>query len=263
MKRMLLIPFLILSVLIPCGNAKCAAANNLRAKNDCYGWYFKKGENGSQPPLPSEFYFIKKHRAYYLNEKVKDDDKVIYLTFDAGYENGNIEKILDAMKAHNAKGAFFVLGNLIRKNPELVKRMVNEGHLVCNHTSSHKDMSKVESKEKFEKELNELSELMKEYCGSEISPFYRPPEGKFSELNLIHACELGYKTIFWSCAYADWDNACQPSPKAAMTKLMSRLHNGEILLLHPTSDTNAEIMDKLLTDLEAQGYRFGNLYELD
>lgn len=262
MKRSLIILLLLFTVISRTGNAICAAADKTSASNDCYSWYCKKGKVGGQPPLPSEFSFIKDYGGYYLDEDAKDNDKVIYLTFDAGYENGNIERILDIMKEHNAKGAFFVLGNLIKRNTDLVKRMVDEGHLVCNHTASHKDMTNVGTKEEFESELSELNNLMTQYCGTTVAPFYRPPEGKFSKQNLSYANELGYKTIFWSCAYADWDNACQPSPDSAYKKLMSRLHNGEVLLLHPTSSTNAAILDKLLSTLEEQGYRFGSLYEL-
>ena len=230
--------------------------------NKTYNWYCKKAESGCQPPLPSEFSFIKEHGGYYLDEDATDSDKVIYLTFDAGYENGNIEKILDILKRHDASGAFFILKNLITKNTDVVKRMVNEGHLVCNHTANHKDMTKTCSIEEFKAELDELNSLMLEYVGCETCPFYRPPEGKFNRNNLMWANELGYKTVFWSCAYDDWDNNRQMSSGKAMEKLTSRLHNGEVLLLHPTSSTNAAILDELLTKLENIGYRFGSLYEL-
>lgn len=233
----------------------------MNAKRSC-NWYCKKTEIGCQPPLPPEFSFIKEHGGYYLDEDASDSDKVIYLTFDAGYENGNIEKILDTLKKHDATGAFFILKNLITKNTDLVKRMVNEGHLVCNHTANHKDMTKMGSIENFKAELDELSAIMLEYVGHELCPFYRPPEGKFNRDNLMWANELGYKTIFWSCAYDDWDNSRQMSNENAMNKLMSRLHNGEVLLLHPTSSTNAAILDEFMTRLENMGYRFGNLFEL-
>lgn len=228
-----------------------------------YNWYCKKSVNGQQPTLPEEFSFIEAHGGYYIDKNVENrEDKVIYLTFDCGYENGNVEKILGILKAHNAKGAFFVLGNIIKRNTALVKRMCNDGHLVCNHTVSHKNMTKIASIEDFREELDALNEIMKEYCGCELAPFYRPPEGCFSEQNLIWASEIGYKTIFWSCAYDDWDNNRQMSSEKAMEKLTSRLHNGEVLLLHPTSATNASILDELLTYLEREGYRFGTLYEL-
>ena len=240
------------------GGSEIGALKN----SNCFNWYCKKSESGNPPPLPTEFTFIKEYGGYYLDEDATEDDKVIYLTFDCGYENGNIEKILDTLKKHDASGAFFVLKNLVKKNPELVTRMVNEGHLVCNHTSNHKDMTKMTSIEEFRKELDELNDVMLENVGHGLCPFYRPPEGRFNLENLKWASELGYKTIFWSCAYDDWDNNRQMSCEKAMNKLMSRLHNGEVLLLHPTSSTNAAILDEFLTTLTGMGYRFGNLYEL-
>ncbi len=254
---------LLLALAIPTvGKASGATEIDVIKGTGAYSWYCKKSESGAQPPLPSEFSFIKEQGGYYLDEDASEDDKVIYLTFDAGYENGNVAKTLDVLKAHQATGAFFVLSHLIKNDTSLVKRMTEEGHLVCNHTASHRDMTRLGSKEEFEKELTELDSIMKEYCGCSLSPFYRPPEGRFNEQNLIWARELGYKTVFWSCAYDDWDNGRQMPPERAMNKLLSRLHNGEVLLLHPTSSTNAEILDSFLTRLENEGYRFGNLYEL-
>ncbi len=248
-------------LLVFCMLPTAAWGATMNANRTC-NWYCMKTESGCQPPLPTEFSFIKEHGGYYLDEDASDSDKVIYLTFDAGYENGNIEKILDIMKKHDASGAFFVLKNLITKNTDLVTRMVNEGHLVCNHTANHKDMTKMCSIQEFKAELDELNAVMLKCIGRELCPFYRPPEGKFNRDNLMWANELGYKTIFWSCAYDDWDNNRQMSNEKAMDKLMSRLHNGEVLLLHPTSSTNAAILDEFMTTLEGKGYRFGNLYEL-
>lgn len=247
---------LILSLVMP------LTVNAASKTNTCYNWYCKKAGNGEAPPLPEEFSFIKEYGGYYLDENAVENDKVIYLTFDAGYENGNIERILDILKKHNARSAFFVLSNLITRNTALVSRMAEDGHLVCNHTASHKDMTRVCSKEEFKAELDRLNSLLTEYCGIEASPFYRPPEGRFNIENLKWAHELGYKTVFWSCAYDDWDNGRQMSGDKAMEKLIARLHNGEVLLLHPTSSTNAAILDELLTALENRGYRFGTLYEL-
>ena len=184
---------------------------------------------------------------------------MVYLTFDAGYENGNVEKILDVLKTENVKGAFFILGNLITRNTELVKRMADEGHTVCNHTVHHKDMTKVSSKEEFSAELCALEELYREYTGKEMAKYYRPPEGKYDEKTLAYANELGYKTIFWSLAYADWDNNKQPSIEKAMKILLDNMHNGAVILLHPTSATNAAIIGELIRTLKAEGYRFGEL----
>lgn len=227
-----------------------------------YNWYCKNNKDHTPPTVDAPMAFIKKYHAYYINDKVKDKDKVIYLTFDAGYTNGNVEKVLDALKKHKATGAFFILDNLIVRNPELVKRMDAEGHMVCNHTKSHPDMTKITDKDTFSAQLTSLSKHYKELTGKDMVKVYRPPEGRFSEDNLRIADELGYKTVFWSFAYADWDNNRQMAKDDAMKKILAHTHNGEIMLLHPTSATNAAILDDLLTELEKEGYRFGSLEEL-
>ena len=226
-----------------------------------YNWYCKHS-GAEKPVIDPEMSFILDHGGYYLDENAADDDKVIYLTFDAGYENGNIEKILDALKKHKAKAAFFILGHLIEANTDLVFRMANEGHTVCNHTADHKDMSKIGSQEDFNAELQKLSDIYYKYTGLQLAKYYRPPEGKFTEKNLEYADNAGYKTIFWSFAYADWDNDNQPDVDKAIEKILSNTHNGEIILLHPTSSTNAAILDTLLSEWESKGYRFGTLDEL-
>lgn len=233
------------------------------SSSECH-WYIKKNDSHSQPPLPSEFSFIEDYGGYYLDRDHGDDctEKVIYLTFDAGYENGNVEKTLDILKKHNATGCFFILENLVRRNTDLVKRMFDEGHTVANHTMKHKNMAKITDKKEIETELVGLEQLCLELVGDKPAKLYRPPEGSFSEDNLKIVNELGYKTIFWSFAYADWDNDKQMSPDNALSKLLSHTHNGEILLLHPTSSTNAKILDEYLTRLEADGYRFASLEEL-
>lgn len=233
------------------------------AKNGELRWYCKPNESHTQPPIPSEFSFVEKYGGVFIDREHNDDcaDKVIYLTFDVGYENGNVAKILDTLKKHNATGTFFVLENVIRRDTELVKRMFSEGHTVANHTMSHKNMANAD-RAAFESELYGLEKLCKELTGGTMAKLYRPPEGCFSENNMKILSDMGYKTIFWSCAYADWDNDKQPSPESALKKLTTRLHNGEILLLHPTSATNAAILDDFLTHLEAQGYRIGSIEEL-
>lgn len=231
--------------------------------NESASWYVMRKKDHSLPPLESRFEYIKKYNAYYADENAaKNGDKVIYLTFDAGYENGNVERILDTLKKHNAVGAFFVLENIVKREPELIKRMAAEGHLICNHTATHPDMTKLTDKSRFEAQLSSLETTVREVCGVECAKFYRPPQGKFSEQNLKYASELGYKTIFWSFAYADWDNDRQPSKDEAIKKIMDNIHCGEIMLLHPTSKTNADILDTVLTELSANGYRFASLTEL-
>ena len=189
-------------------------------------------------------------------------EPVLYLTFDAGYENGFTAQILDTLKAHNAPAVFFLVGNYLEKEPELVKRMVEEGHTVGNHTWTHPDMSAISDKAAFQKELEQVETRFQEITGQELAKYYRPPQGNYSEDNLKLAKELGYKTVFWSLAYADWDNSKQPTAEEAFSKLIPRVHNGAVVLLHSTSKTNAAILDELLTRWEDLGYRFAPIEEL-
>lgn len=258
----------LLLLVVLCISAATVRGNAMSAEAPCYkeetayNWYCKKNAEHKAPDLPPEFTFVEECGGYFVDRNASEEDKVIYLTFDAGYENGNVEKILDALKAHNASGAFFVLSNLIKRCPDLVKRMKEDGNLVCNHTASHKDMTRVKDLKSFKEELDKLNTMYNELTGLELDKFYRPPEGRFSEENLKFADDIGYKTIFWSFAYADWDNNKQPDPDKAFEKIMAHTHNGMVILLHPTSATNAAIMDRLLTAWEKDGYRFGSLYEL-
>ena len=189
-------------------------------------------------------------------------DKVLFLTFDAGYENGCTARILDTLKKHNVPAAFFLVGNYIEKNADLVRRMVTEGHTVGNHTMHHYDMSKLAEPAAFSKELEDLEELYQETVGKPMEKYYRPPQGIYSEENLRQAKELGYKTVFWSLAYVDWNNDSQPTPEQAFSKLIPRVHNGAVVLLHSTPTTNAAILDELLTKWEDLGYTFGTLDQL-
>lgn len=234
------------------------------AKESGMNWYCVRNKQHKQPRADAALSMVEKYAGFYIDHKHGDNDeeKVIYLTFDAGYENGNIAKILDVMKEEKVTGAFFILKNLVLKNPELVSRMAEEGHLVCNHTASHKDMTRCASIEEFQKELDELEQIYTDATGRKLSPYYRPPEGRFNEENMKFAQALGYQTIFWSFAYADWDNDRQMSPTEAKEKIFSNLHNGEVMLLHPTSATNAAILKDVIRQLKQEGYRFGTLDEL-
>ena len=189
-------------------------------------------------------------------------EPVIYLTFDAGYENGCTEKILDVLKKQEVPAAFFLVGNYMERNADLVRRMVAEGHTVGNHTMHHPDMSKITDEAAFQKELEDLEALYEQVTGQKLPKYYRPPQGIYSQENLKMAQALGYKTVFWSLAYVDWNNDAQPSKEEAFSKLIPRIHNGAVVLLHSTSQTNAEILDELLTKWKEMGYRFGTLDEL-
>ena len=182
--------------------------------------------------------------------------------FDCGYENGNTPAILDALQKHQAPAAFFVVGNFLSDQPDLVKRMAAEGHIVGNHTWSHPDMSKISTQEAFSEELNRVSALYQETTSQEMVKYYRPPQGKYSTQNLQMAKDLGYQTFFWSLAYVDWYQDQQPTHEEAFKKLTGRIHPGAIVLLHNTSSTNAEILDELLTKWEEMGYSFGSLDQL-
>ena len=157
-------------------------------------WYFKPAKDGNQPVLsPESSGFLDKYDVIAMGSK---DTKKIYLTFDAGYENGNVEKILDVLKDKNVQGAFFILPQLSKENKELLIRMKNEGHLICNHTKTHRDISKLSGFEEFKAELEEAEAIYKEAVGFDMDKYYRPPEGRFSEENLKWATELGYKTVY-------------------------------------------------------------------
>ena len=197
--------------------------------------------------------------AYYVGDT---SQKVLYLTFDCGYENGCTERILDALKKHNAPAAFFVVGHMIESAPDLIRRMVSEGHIVGNHTYHHPDMSAISDQAAFQEELESLEALYQETVGEELPRYYRPPQGKYSEENLRQAQALGYQTVLWSLAYVDWYTDDQPTAEEAYAKLLPRIHNGAIVLLHSTSETNAEILDDLLTKWEEMGYTFASLDEL-
>ena len=202
---------------------------------------------------------LKAYDAVYIGDTSR---KVLYLTFDAGYENGSTEKILDVLKAQQVPAAFFLVGNYMEKNADLVRRMVEEGHIVGNHTMHHYDMSKLTEQSAFAKELKDLEILFHEITGKEMPKFYRPPQGLYSEENLKMAKDLGYKTVFWSLAYVDWNNDDQPSREEALGKLIPRTHPGAVVLLHSTSKTNAEILEELIGKWKEEGYTFGTVEEL-
>ena len=222
-------------------------------------WGLGFGKEGQPPTAAVSATELKKYDAYYIDET---QDKVIYLTFDAGFEAGYTPQILEALKKHNVKATFFVVGNYLETRPDLVKQMVEEGHTVGNHTYHHPDMSKISTLESFQSEMEQVEQLYQSITGQSMKKFYRPPQGKYSKENLEMAKQLGYKTFFWSLAYVDWYQDKQPSHEEAYKKLLGRIHPGSIVLLHSTSKTNAEIMDELLTKWEEMGYSFGTLEDL-
>ncbi len=250
---------LLSAVLVVCAAAFVATGynnNSVPAVSSDVNWGLSFQSEGSAPVGNASVEELKKLDAYYLGDTSK---KTIYLTFDAGYENGYTEKILDTLKKHNVKATFFLVGNFMETSPDLVKRMVSEGHTVGNHTYTHPDMSAISDEKSFKEELTKLENLYSEITGQKMKKLYRPPQGKFSESNLKMAQSMGYKTIFWSLAYVDWYNDQQPTKEEAFDKLIPRIHNGAIVLLHSTSKTNCEILDELLTKWENMGYTIDEL----
>lgn len=252
------------------------------------GYQYSSGENTSQPGtvntntagLSNEKISQwmpgtnKVHKTPVLNPKFKtlldkyggyftgdSSSKVIYLTFDEGYENGYTGQILDILKANDVKAAFFVTRPYIKSSPDLVKRMVQEGHIVGNHSSTHPSMPDV-SDEKVIKELTDTANYFKEITGYDMPKFFRPPMGEWSERTLYLTNSLGYKTILWSMAHKDWDPNQQPGKEASYKFVDTYYHNGAILLLHAVSKSNTEALDSILKDLEGNGYRFAPLSEL-
>ena len=222
-------------------------------------WGLGFGASGTQPTGNASAKELAEYDAFYIGNA---DEKTIYLTFDCGYENGNTGAILDALKKHNAKATFFVVGHFLETSPDLVRKMVEEGHTVGNHTYHHPDMSEIADVSSFQKEVEDVKLLYEEITDKEMVKFYRPPQGKYSESNLKMAKELGYYTFFWSLAYVDWYQDQQPSKEEAFEKLLNRIHPGALVLLHSTSATNAQILDELLTRWEEMGYQILPLQDL-
>lgn len=222
-------------------------------------WGLSFQEEGKPPVANATHEELAKYDAWYAEDT---EEKRIYLTFDCGYENGNTPAILAALKKHNVPATFFVVGNFLADNPELIRQMLAEGHTVGNHTFHHPDMSKISELSAFEKEIGDVEDLFRETTGQEMSKYYRPPQGKYSESNLRMAQQLGYQTFFWSLAYVDWYADQQPTKEEAFEKLLGRIHPGAIVLLHNTSSTNGAILDELLTKWEEMGYTFGRLGDL-
>ncbi len=229
-----------------------------RQETAAYEWglHFEKPNTAPVPNLSDEK--LNPFNAYYHGSR---EEKVIYITFDAGYENGYTPQILDALSKHNAPAAFFVVGPYIKNNPELVKRMAAEGHIVGNHSYNHPDMTGKNQSE-FLQELSKTAREYKAVTGRSMPMFYRPPEGKFSTENLQWAADRGYTTVLWSSAYVDWNNDKQPDHDYAYRKIRERTFPGAVFLLHSTSRTNREILDTQLTKWEQAGYRFGSIAEL-
>lgn len=232
--------------------------------NEKAGWWFnpkKAGGNGKSTIPEKTANLLNKYNGIW---QAKTDEKVMYLTFDEGYEyNNNTAKILDTLKAKGVKAAFFVTGAYVKSNLDLVNRMANEGHLVCNHSVNHlNQVEAIKNPKKLEDDIAGLQKLYKEKTGNNLASFLRPPEGVYSERTLKFINDMGYRPVFWSFAYKDWLRDNQPDKKFAIEKITGQFHPGSVLLLHAVSDTNAEILGEIIDQAVNMGYRFGSLYEL-
>ena len=221
-------------------------------------WWLKRNEN-HQTPEVSDHIDLSKYDAYYVNPKCKK--KKIFLTFDCGYENGFTPKILDVLKRQKVVAAFFVTKPFIREGTELVRRMKREGHIVGNHTVHHKSMPTLSDRDN-KQEIIDCAQYCKEATGYEMDHFIRPPMGEYNEKTLKLTKSMGYKTIFWSMAYVDFDVNKQPGKDYVVEHFKKYTHNGAIPLMHNVSQSNAEALDEVITNLKKEGYEFESLKKL-
>ncbi|OPX84170.1 MAG: Peptidoglycan-N-acetylmuramic acid deacetylase PdaA precursor [Pelotomaculum sp. PtaB.Bin104] len=229
-----------------------------QVSNTKHGWGLKRNNQHLQPEMPASISNnLSRNGAYWVGSP---NQKVVYLTFDNGYENGYTAPILDALKANNVRAAFFVTGHYLKSQPELIKRMVSEGHLVCNHTDTHPSLPDI-SEEQIIKELQAVEQEYERITGNTNMKYLRPPQGEYSERTLAITKELGYTNVFWSMAMVDWVPMPGGAQEAYQT-VMDNLHNGAVILLHAVSKENAEAMDRMLKDIKAQGYSFKTLDDL-
>lgn len=225
--------------------------------NTLYAWWFKRNDNHEQSGCQEDFDILQ-YDAHYT---VPVNEKKMYITFDCGYENGFTPDMLDVLQEEQVTAAFFVTQTFIRDNIDLVKRMKEEGHLVCNHTVTHPSMPG-KSVEEQQQELLSCENYMKEATGYELDLFYRPPKGEYSQQSLQVAKDLGYTTVFWSMAYLDYDVNNQPSKEHVVEHFRKYYHPGAIPLLHNVSQANHDALQQVLRDLKKEGYTFGSLYDL-
>ena len=228
--------------------------------NTMMAWWFMRNENHTAPSAQEEI-DLSRYNAWYVKTDLKADEKPVFLTFDCGYENGYTPGMLDVLKKHKAPAAFFLCKHFIKDQPELVKRMKKEGHIVGNHTANHICMPEASERE-IREEIAENAAYMKEATGYEMDHFFRPPKGEYSERTLQITKDMGYITVFWSLAYLDYDVNKQPGKEYVVNQFAKYIHPGDIPLIHNVSSSNAEALDDVLTALEQEGYSFCSLNEL-
>ncbi len=227
--------------------------------NTKIGWGIKRNDNHEQPDLGKKNKeLMDKYNGICMGNKEKP---YIYITFDLGYEAGYTEKILEVMKQNEVKGVFFITAHYLNTQPDLVKRMIDEGHTVGNHTVNHKSMPSC-SLETIKKEVMDLHTAIYDKFGYEMK-YIRPPKGEYSERTLAYSNTLNYQTVMWSFAYDDWDENKQGREDYGKKKILDNIHNGEVMLLHATSKDNANILDEVIKDIKAQGYEFKTIDEFE
>ena len=225
--------------------------------NELIGWGIKRANNHEQPDVGARNKkLLDEAEGLCLGNKEK---KYIYLTFDNGYEAGYTSKILETLKNNNVTATFFITAHYLNTQPELVKQMIDEGHIVGNHTVNHKSMPSL-TDEQINKEVMDLHEKISSKFNYEMK-YIRPPKGEYSQKTLSVCNSLGYKTVMWSFAYSDWDEKKQPEEAKAKEMILNNLHNGEIMLLHATSKTNANILDSVIKEIKSQDYEIRSINE--
>lgn len=238
---------------------QAAFVTNLdQLSNKKCAWWIKRMEN-HVPSQAQDEIDLSQYDAFYYDEHPQG--KVMYLTFDCGYENGYTEQMLDVLKKHKAPAVFFVTKHYVKESADIVKRMKKEGHIVGNHTCNHPSMP-TKSNEELKQEIVQLEKYMKEYTGYEMDKVFRPPAGEYSERTLQLTKDLGYKTCFWSMAYLDFDVNNQPGKDYVVEHFKQYHHNGAIPLIHNVSSSNAEALDEVLTYLEKEGYTFRSVLDM-
>ena len=226
--------------------------------NEKYAWWFKRNKEHAQPEAQKEVN-IEQYNAWYVSPN--QEEKVVYLTFDCGYENGYTGAMLDVLKNHNAKATFFITAHYAKDSADLVKRMKEEGHYVGNHTAWHPDLTQKSTRD-VKLEIKECEDTVYEHTGYAMDPLFRPPKGEYSERVLKIVQDMGYKTLFWSLAYMDYDVNDQPGKEYVVDHYKNYIHPGAIPLIHNVSESNAQALDQVLTDLEAAGYTYGDAMKI-
>lgn len=227
--------------------------------NKKISWGIKKNTNHEQPDVgTANRKILEENNGICLGNK---DEKVIYLTFDNGYEAGYTNQILDTLKKNEVKATFFITAHYLNTASELVQRMIDDGHIIGNHTVNHKSMPEI-TDEEIKNEVMKLHQAIYERFGYEMK-YLRPPKGEFSERTLVTSNNLGYRHVMWSFAYVDWEEKNQPNVEKATKTILDNLHNGEIMLLHGNSKTNSEILDSVIKEIKAQGYEIKSLDEFE